>query len=156
MKYRITINLSIVLCLLSSCGMNPTVDPTDRQVNDTPIELTNLSTRKDVDQQVAKQAKEILKYNDDLTAVKAVNTPDKLVVAIDIYHLQRLQLKKIEKKIQKKLEKEFPTSEVILSSDKKVFLELDKLEKKLQSDSLSKDKLAKKITKIIELSNEET
>jgi|GEM_PF-6035531 len=136
--------------------MKPTADPTDQQANDTPVELTNISTREDVDQQVANQAKEILKETDDLTAVKAVNTSDKLVVAIDIYHLQRLRLKKIEEKVNKQLEKEFPKSEVTLSTDKKVFLELDKLEIKLQSDSLSKDKLAKKLNKIIELSNEET
>src|SRR5690625_2318916 len=82
MRYRITIYVSIVLCILSSCGMKPTADPTDQQANDTPVELTNISTREDVDQQVANQAKEILKETDDLTAVKAVNTSDKLVVEI--------------------------------------------------------------------------
>lgn len=156
MKYRIIIYLFTSLTLLSSCGMNPTVDPTGNQGNDTPVEVKKLSTSEDLDQREANQAKEILTNKDELTAIKAVNTQDKLVVGIEVYSLKRFQLKKIQKQVKKELESEFPTTEVILSTDQKIFLELDKLEKELQSNSLSKDKLAKKVNKLIKLANKET
>ena len=143
----------LLLLLLAGCGgqdssTNPSNDHADfiqLSTNEAPIE-----------QQESNQAKALLGKQDGLTHVYAVNSDKKMIVAFEIEHLKRFQLKDYEKKITKQIKKEFPNMEVTISTDKKIVIEVDQLEQKMNSDSMSKKELDKELKKLIKLSKEKT
>ena len=138
--------------LLIGCGVNN--DTTEQ--NDHPIELTNISTKQPVDQTPSNQAKQALSQYDGITSIKAVNTKDKLLVAVEIEHQRRFQLEKTEKKLTKKMKDQFSNMKVEFSTDQKINLELEKLEKELKSGSMSKKELTKQMNHLIKLTKEKT
>jgi len=149
--YRIFTMICILL-LLVSCGMGSNTDST----SNIDIEYTNLSTTQSLQQEAANTAKETLSENDDITSVKAVNSKKDIIIAFEIHHLKRFSLKKIRKKVQEEMDKKFPDFDVIVSTDKKIFLELDRLEEKIFSDSISKKELDKKVKELVKLDKEQT
>lgn len=141
-----------ILLLSVGCGMNSKTDST----SNIDIEYTNSSTTNSLQQETANIAKKYLSENEDITSVKAVNSKKDLIVAFEIHHIKRFNLKKIRKKIQEEMDKEFSDFNVIVSTDKKIFLELDRLEEKVFSDSISKKELNKKIKELVKLDKEQT
>src|SRR5699024_9175140 len=134
--YRAFITICILL-LLVSCGKSPNMDS-----NSTiDIQFTNVKTTQSLLQETANSAKNILSQHDNITTVKAVSSKKNLVLAFEIDHLKRFNLEKIRKKVQKQMDEEFPDLDVIVSTDKKIILELDRLEEKIRSDSISKKEL---------------
>ncbi|WP_159431566.1 YhcN/YlaJ family sporulation lipoprotein [Ornithinibacillus halophilus] len=153
MYIRITISFLLVIGLLTSCGTEMN-NSSGRNSQD--IQLTKISTKGNIhDQTAANRAKEILSKNDSVTAVQAVNTSNKMLITIEIPHHERFLLEKKRKELQKKMEKEFPDYKVELSTDKKIILELEDLEKKLREDNISNKKLEKELKHIIKLSKDQ-
>lgn len=120
------------------------------------IEYTNLSTAQSLHQEAANAAKEMLSEHEDITSVRAVNSKNDLIVAIEIQHLKRFNLQKIRKKIQKEMDNKFSDLHVVVSSDKKIILEVKQLEEKIVSGSISKKALNNKIKKLVKLAKEQT
>lgn len=120
------------------------------------IQFTNVKTTQSLLQETANSAKNILSQHDNITTVKAVSSKKNLVLAFEIDHLKRFNLEKIRKKVQKQMDEEFPNLDVIVSTDKKIILELDRLEEKIRSDSISKKELNKKLEKVVKLDKEQT
>src|SRR5690625_7951889 len=152
--YRTFIIISILL-LFVGCGKNrPNMDSTSNPNID--IQFTNVKTTESLAQENANTAKRTLIQHDHINTVKAVNSEKDLVIAFEIDHLKRFNLEKIRKKIQKEMDEKFPDLNVIVSTDQKIVLELDRLEEKIFSDSISKKELNKKLKKIVKLDKEQT
>jgi len=120
------------------------------------IQFTNVKTTQSLLQETANSAKNILSQHDNITTVKAVSSKKNLVLAFEIDHLKRFNLEKIRKKVQKQMDEEFPDLDVIVSTDKKIILELDRLEEKIRSDSISKKELNNELEKVVKLDKEQT
>ncbi|WP_085505150.1 hypothetical protein [Thalassobacillus devorans] len=71
----------------------------------------------------SKQAEEILQKKNHLKDIKAVNDDKKLLIAAQIPHNGRFQIKDIEKDLKKQAKKQFPSHKVTLSLDQKINLE---------------------------------
>ncbi|MDY7045349.1 hypothetical protein RVS70_14170 [Virgibacillus sp. M23] len=157
MQWRWARNLmiSFLLITLIGCGNDSALEPPTNQPNG-DIDLTKISTNSSVSQHHANRAKEILSHYQEITTVKAVNTDKHMLIAIEIQHGKRFQLGKIREQLTKQMKKEFKDLKVELSTDKKIVMELEKLEKSIQSKSYSKKKLEKKLKKLIEFSKEQT
>lgn len=137
--------------LLIGCG------PTPESQGNNNIELNQISTTSNaIDQGPANQAKEYLSNYEEITSIKAANTSKKLMIAIEIEHHERFGLANFREKRKKEMKEKFPNMEVDLSTDKKIVLELDRIEKALESESVSKKELEKALDKVIGLSKEET
>lgn len=120
------------------------------------IQFTNVKTTQSLQQEAANTAKNILSQQENITAVKAVNSGKHLVIAFEIDHFKRFTLEKTRKKVQKQMDENFPDLDVIVSTDKKIILELERLEEEIFSDTISKKELDKKIEKIVKLDKEQT
>ncbi|MBY7143803.1 hypothetical protein KFZ56_12250 [Virgibacillus sp. NKC19-3] len=137
--------------LLVGCGTN-----SESQGNN-DIELNQISTTSNaIDQEPANQAKEYLSKYEEITSIKAVNTSKKLMIAIEIQHHERFGLANFREERKKEMKEKFPNMEVDISTDKKIILELERLEKALESKKVSKKELEKALDKIISLSKEQT
>ncbi|MEH6971420.1 YhcN/YlaJ family sporulation lipoprotein [Bacillus sp. JJ675] len=106
------------------------------------------------DQSVANQAKKRLLQKEEVTEVRGANSKKDLVLAVQVEHMDRFRLKDIEKKSKEQLKKEFPGYSIEISTDQKIFWELDKLEKQLQHKNVSSKKLNKKLNNIKQLMKE--
>lgn len=148
--YRLLMMIGLIL-FLTSCS---TVDNSATQEDG--INLSYITSNHKIDQHASNQAKEMLRKHDTITAINAVNTDKKIVIAVEVQHRHRFRLAKIRKELQKEMEKAFPDRKVELSTDKKAVIELNRLEKAIDSNEISKKKLKKEINHLIDLMHEQT
>lgn len=94
-------------------------------------------------EQTAKQVRGV----DDATAVLMDN---ELSVAVKVTNFQRLRLKQIRQDVHGRLKKEFSLYKVHVTSDSKLFKELQALKKKIKSGKFEVQKVSKKFKKINE------
>lgn len=137
--------------LLIGCTPSNEANSKDEQVD-----YTKIAAKTSIEQKAANQVKKKLANNKDVKAVHAVNANKKLVIAVDVPHSKRFRLAKIRTKLTKELKKEFDKYQVVLSTDKKILLELEQLEKKINDGSISNKQLDKEAKRIISLSKEQT
>jgi len=153
MKPKKTFILILLLIILVGCNnQNNTLEEKDHS----NVEMTKINNPTSINQDKSNRAKDSLSKNNNITNVHAVNTDKQLVIAIDISHMKRFRLKKIEEDLNKKMKKQFPGMDVYFSTDKKIILELKKLEQDINSNSFTKKDISKKVKKIIELMSEKT
>jgi|SRR5699024_9368416 len=123
---------------------------------DQPLELTKLSANEKVDQQASHKAKKILSEQGEIAGVRAVNDGKELLIGVKLNHHDRINMADIESNLRQKMKQSFSNMKVTLSTDKKIHLELEKLEKEVQQKGISKEAITKRLQKIKKLSKEET
>lgn len=147
--FRCGVYLLVILGLLAGCKEN--MDSVKSQ----STSITKISSKKSTNQTVANHAEELLIKRDDVTGVRGVNTDKDLLIAIKVPQMDRLQLSTIEKNVKEELTKEYPDHKIQVSTDQKIFLELDKLEKKLEKGKTGEKELKKELDNIKSLMKEE-
>ena len=157
MKDNIT-KLKIFLLLLTVIGLGSGCNENQNQLGDSnkDLSISQVHTSNRINQSVANQAKEEIITKEEISDVKAVNTDKELLVAIKVDQFDRFRLKKIEKNVKSDLEKAYPDHKILVSTDSKMYLELDQLEKKLQKDHTNRKNLKKDFNKIKSLMKEQT
>ncbi|MFG6113580.1 YhcN/YlaJ family sporulation lipoprotein [Halobacillus sp. MO56] len=121
--------------------------------NELPLQISN---KAELNQQISDQADQALRNENNLTDVQAVNDEKKLLIAAQVPHNERFQLKKIEKELTRQAEEQFSDYNVTISLDKKIHLEVMKLKKRLAEGKVDKKKLSNEIERLIKLSKEKT
>lgn len=142
-----------MLFFLVACNTNSSPDPSNDQKQAEPSKLSASSIP---DQLPSKQAKNTLRKYDETTNIYAVNTDKKILIALEVHHHDRMKLAKLKKKLAAKIEKQFPAFKTEVSTDQKLVIELNKLEKKVSQRNISNKKLKKEIKHLIQLSHEKT
>lgn len=129
-------------CILSGCGqMNL------QQQEQTPLFVGQEAI---IDQTQADNAKKIVLSMDEVIEVRGVSNQDKIYIAPTVKHFDRLHLEGIRKDGFERVKKRYPNSTIFLSTDKKIFMELEKLERQLKEKSISKEQLDKRLIKLEE------
>lgn len=153
--------LFILLLTLLGCTQNN--GATNHHTNSTSdgenVEFTKYSqTSSDdfINQDIANKAKQTLSKDEDIKAIKAVNTPDALIVGVKVHHNKRLQLDKLRKKFSKTIKKKFPKIKTTVSTDKKVWIELGELEQAINTNKISNKQLQKEVKHITKLTKKKT
>ncbi|RRN68658.1 hypothetical protein EI200_18975 [Peribacillus simplex] len=138
---------------MTGCSANSSQTDSNKERG---LNISKVHTNKPIDQTAANQAKNKLMNQDEVADVKAVNSNKELLVAIKVENFDRLRLKKIEKKSQTELEDMFPDYKVLVSTDQKMFIELEQLEQELEKDHTKMDSLNMDFKRIKALLNEKT
>lgn len=157
MRLKHILMIAGCLFMLTACtnkSMENTVEPQSNQ--DQGLELNKIKANSPIDQQTANQAKQMISDRDNVKSVRAVNYDHQLLIGVQLNHHDRIDMDDIEQKLQKDINKKFSDYKVTLSTDEKIHLEVEKLEKALQERQLSKKELKEKMNKIKSLSNEKT
>ncbi|TFJ94474.1 YhcN/YlaJ family sporulation lipoprotein [Lentibacillus salicampi] len=147
---NILLMLGIAISLISCTSNN------DTSQNRHDANFDMISTSNAMDQSTANQAKKRINRRASVTEVHAVNTDKKLIIAFEIEHKKRFQLADIEKKVQKNMQKAFSDHKAEVSTDKKLVLEIDELEEKINQNEISNKKLKKEVDRLIKLMKEKT
>ncbi|MFX3675235.1 MAG: YhcN/YlaJ family sporulation lipoprotein [Paenisporosarcina sp.] len=147
----------LILTVIGLCfGCNGNQDQNELTDANEDLNVSQVKISKPISQSVANQAKENVSKGEEISDVKAVNTDKELLVSLKVDQFNRFQLKKIEKNIKSDLEKKYPDYKILVSTDQKMYFELDKLEQKLKKNNLSMKKLKKDIKKIKSLMKEQS
>lgn len=93
---------------------------------------------------------------DGIYDVVAVQNGKDILVAYKVNHMQRLQMKKIEKKVNDRLNQKFKGNKFTVSSDYKIFLEVTRLNNMLREKDVPEKKAKEKFQKIVTLQKELT
>jgi hypothetical protein len=133
-------------------------DSNTQRNSDNTISITQISTKNNYNQQYSNEAKKTLSQKEDITKVVAVNTNKLLVIAIEVPHHERFNLNDLNKELSKEMDDKFKDKDlkVELTTDKKIVLELEKLEEKLKKNEISKKELKKQLKHISKLLKEQT
>ncbi len=107
-----------------------------------------MGSNKVIDQTKADEAKQIILSMEEVIAVKAVEFEEDIFVAAQVKQFDRFFLDQIRKKAHEKIKKRYPETQVHVSTDKKVFLELEKLEEEIYHNKIKKAEIKKKWKKI--------
>lgn len=143
--------LITVIGFVSGCSGN-----SNQMDNNKNLNISKVHTSSPIKQSVANQAKDRLLAEEEVSDVKAVNSDKELLVAVKVDNFDRLRLKSVKKQAQSDLENMFPDYKILISTDQKMFLELDQLEQKLEKDKTKMDSLKKDFKKIKSLMKEQT
>lgn len=141
----------IIIVFLSACANS---SPTELPSNEEKYSV--IRTSSSYKQDTANKLKEYVNDNKEFNEVYAVNTDSEVLIAVDPKHHDRFRLEDFRKKLEKDLKDEIHPLKLELSTDKKIQLEVKKLEEELENKSLSRKQLKKNLDRIIKLSKEET
>nr|WP_275580743.1 YhcN/YlaJ family sporulation lipoprotein [Aquibacillus albus] len=114
-------------------------------------DITKIIIPTSIDQSLTNKLKETVKDKDEVTRVRGINSGSDILLAIEVKQINQFNEQEIEKKIKKELEKKYPEANIEVSSDKKIFIEIDELEKKIQNNRIGKKDLEKKYNEIKKL-----
>ncbi|MDL4842178.1 hypothetical protein [Aquibacillus rhizosphaerae] len=152
--YKKTIVLSILLVIIVLSGCNSEDD--NRIVRkDSDENITKINKQTHIEQAITNKAKEIIQSKSEVTGVRGVNTNKDLLLAIEVTQIEQFNEQNLEDEVAKSLEKNYPDLTIEVSSDKKIFIELNELELKIQEDKVNKKELEDQFNKIKKLMNEQ-
>ncbi|WP_226034544.1 hypothetical protein [Aquibacillus saliphilus] len=153
-KFKIPVIISLAFSFFVLAGCNTEEDK--RIVSDDlDNNITKISKTSQVDQSLSNDAKEFVLNKDNVTGVRGVNTATRLFIAVEIAQLEQFNEQDIGKEIKKELQKKYSNKKVEVSSDQKLFFELDELEKQVQNNNIKREKLTKKFDELEKLLNDE-
>ncbi|GAF65370.1 hypothetical protein BTS2_2268 [Bacillus sp. TS-2] len=133
--------IMLISCLLGACNQDTT--------KSSQASLTSESSYKD--QNKINDVKAELKKMEEVIDVQAIVYDQKIYADPKVKQFSRFRLKEIRKNGFEKLKETFPDSEIHVSTDKKVYMELEKLEQQLKNGKIKNEDLEKKLQKIEEM-----
>ncbi len=139
------------MVVLQSCST-----PNEIGRSGTDVQYTPLSVSDGTDQHISNEVKKKLSEFDEINTIKAVNTPKTVIIAVEIDHNKRFKLETYKKKYSEAIIDEFPEMIVELSTDKKLVIEIDRLEQHIKDKQISQQQLEIKIQKLIKLMRKKT
>ncbi|PGZ97927.1 hypothetical protein COE51_12480 [Bacillus pseudomycoides] len=161
-----TISLLFLLLFSFLCGCHSPLDKKDKQESAPKTDKTDTTDKNDTkltkvnmeysDQSIANEAKNKILAMDEILEVKAVNFNNELYVAVKPKHNERFQLKKLRKEIKQTLKKMYPNSKIYVSTDKKIFMLLDKLDTQIKNKEVDKEEVKKQLKVVKEEMHSDT
>jgi Sporulation lipoprotein YhcN/YlaJ (Spore_YhcN_YlaJ) len=155
MKNKIkTLNICLIIAAAMGFGSGCNGNLNQKASENSDMNIEYVHTSRPIDQTVANQSKEKAVKEKEISSVKAVNTDKELLLAVKVHQFDRFRLKSIKKKLKLDLEKMHPEYKIFVSTDQKIYLELEQLEQKLQKDHTQMKSLKKDFDKIKSLMKE--
>ncbi|RSK26513.1 hypothetical protein EJF36_06365 [Bacillus sp. HMF5848] len=118
--------------------------------------LTFLLTYNQVQASPSDKAEQLVKSHEEVTKVVSYENDKHVLVAFRVKQFQKFFKKRIEKDIKKEIEEEFSDKDVLVSTDLKIFIEIERLNRLIEEEDVDEKKIEKQIKKITKLSKEQT
>ncbi len=139
--------------LLAACSQN-------QQTDDSKLALMKTTNPKPVVTQQnnnhdrVKKIKQVVSDIKEIYDVAVVEGKEETLVAYKVKHMQRFRMKKIEKDLNKMLEERFPKEDFVVSSDYKIFLEVVRLNERIEEGKLSGKRAEKRLKELVKMTTD--
>lgn len=153
-KRLVLVLFGVIVFFIQGCAN----EDTSQDLSNNHNNITQISAKNTYDQTISNEAKQTLSKKENITKVVAANTDKILIIGIEIPHHERFGLQKMNKKLSKEMDDKFKDTDirVELVTDKKIIIELEKIENKLRNNDMTKKELEKKLKHISKLLKEQT
>ncbi|MDM5190715.1 YhcN/YlaJ family sporulation lipoprotein [Bacillus sp. DX4.1] len=148
----ITVLFVLLLNLITGCTSSPLdkkvkkeADKKSEQKKDSQLKKVSAES---INQSIANDAKHKILSMEGLLDARAVNSNTDLYLAAKPEHHERFKLKALRNKMKKQLQSAYPHLDIHISTDRKIFTLLDKLEKKIKKKEIDKEQLKKQLKTI--------
>jgi hypothetical protein len=153
MVYIIRLMLFVSIFLMSSCSQGQNEKDSQlalmKTTNPNPT-VTEKNNGKDKAEKIEKEVENF----DEIYDVAVVKGKKETLVVYKVKHMQRFNMKKIEKNLNKTLEKKHPKENFTVSSDYKIFLEVVRLVERKNNGTLSDKQAEKRFNEIVKMTSD--
>lgn len=140
MKYKRSIIFAILILLLLTGCAGPAKRPQQKPLPEKDIKVYP---------QTAEQVKALANGVDGVDESTAVVINNNISAAVKVSRFDRLRLKKIKQRVHSSIKKQFPEHEIRVTSDKKLFAQLQQIEAQINEGKIkSLSKLEQQVNKI--------
>lgn len=153
MVYIIRLMLFVSIFLMSSCSQGPNEKDSQLALMKTVNPNPTVTEKNKGQDKVEKIEKEVESF-DEIYDVAVVKGKKDTLVVYKVKHMQRFNMKEIEKDLNKTLEKKYPKENFTVSSDYKIFLEAVRLVERKNNGSLSDKQAEKRFNEIVKMSSD--
>lgn len=130
-KYLLLSLYSLILIFLVACQNNQTKPPPDQKnINIQPISHLDQDEHQ-INQTVQKEYEEISKLT-------SVTYNQEIIMAIQVNQLAQFNEHKIAEEVEAYIEKTFPNQQAKVSSDYKIFLEINRLKQQITQENFNR------------------
>lgn len=152
MIYIIRLMLFLSIFLMSSCSQGQYEKDSQLALMKTTNPNPTVTENKGQDK-AEKIEKEVESF-DEIYDVAVVKGKRDTLVVYKVKHMQRFNMKKIEKDLNKTLEKKYPKENFTVSSDYKIFLEAVRLVERKNNGTLSTKQAEKRFNEIVKMTSD--
>ncbi|NWQ41272.1 YhcN/YlaJ family sporulation lipoprotein [Bacillus sp. EB106-08-02-XG196] len=153
MVYIIRLMLFVSIFIMSSCSQGPNEKESQLALMKTTNPTPTVTEKNKGQDKVEKIEKEVESF-DEIYDVAVVKGKKDTLVVYKVKHMQRFNMKEIEKDLNKTLEKKYPKENFTVSSDYKIFLEAVRLVERKNNGSLSDKQAEKRFNEIVKMSSD--
>jgi Sporulation lipoprotein YhcN/YlaJ (Spore_YhcN_YlaJ) len=147
--------LMVIACmiLMSSCNQGQTEKDSQlalmKTTNPNPI-VTEKNNGQDKVEEIEKKVSNF----DEIYDVAVVKGKEATLVVYKVKHMQRFNMKKVEKDLNKTLEENYPKENFTVSSDYKIFLEAVRLIERNKNGNYSEKQAEKRLNEILKMTSD--
>jgi hypothetical protein len=152
MIYIIRLMLLLSIFLMSSCSQGQ--NEKDSQLALMKTTNPNPTVTENKGQDKAEKIEKEVESFDEIYDVAVVKGKRDTLVVYKVKHMQRFNMKKIEKDLNKTLEKKYPKENFTVSSDYKIFLEAVRLVERKNNGTLSTKQAEKRFNEIVKMTSD--
>ncbi|TDL62639.1 sporulation protein [Rhodococcus qingshengii] len=148
----IRLMLFLSIFLMSSCSQGE--NEKDSQLALMKTTNPNPTVTENKGQDKAEKIEKEVESFDEIYDVAVVKGKRDTLVVYKVKHMQRFNMKKIEKDLNKTLEKKYPKENFTVSSDYKIFLEAVRLVERKNNGTLSTKQAEKRFNEIVKMTSD--
>jgi hypothetical protein len=152
MVYIIRLMLFLSIFLMSSCSQGQNEKDSQLALMKTTNPNPTVTEKKGQDK--AEKIEKDVESFDEIYDVAVVKGKRDTLVVYKVKHMQRFNMKKIEKDLNKTLEKKYPKENFTVSSDYKIFLEAVRLVERKNNGTLSTKQAEKRFNEIVKMTSD--
>lgn len=145
------VSLCLIVLLLGGCG---TASNEQQPNTQSPSVKQIKSTSTTVSPETARLARLTAEQDRRVDAATAVAIKDQLSVAVKVSNFNRLRLQDIRRTIHENLSEQFPSHTIHVTTDRKLFNDLQKLHREVRKSAPVKSSEANKFEKKLKTINE--
>jgi hypothetical protein len=145
--------LLVCIFLMGSCSQEQNEGDSQLALMKTTNPNPTVTKKNNGQDKVEKIEKEVSSF-DEIYDVAVVKGKEGTLVVYKVKHMQRFNMKKIEKNLNKNLEKKYPKENFTVSSDYKIFLEAVRLVERKNNGTLSDKQAEKRFNEIVKMTSD--
>jgi hypothetical protein len=153
MVYIIRLMIIASMILMSSCSQGQTEEDSQlalmKATNPNPT-VTEKNNGQDKVEEIEKKVSNF----DEIYDAAVIKGKEATLVVYKVKHMQRFNMKKIEKDLNKTLEENYPKENFTVSSDYKIFLEAVRLIERKNNGSYSDKQAEKRLNEILKMTSD--
>ncbi|MEH6994578.1 YhcN/YlaJ family sporulation lipoprotein [Neobacillus drentensis] len=153
MVYIIRLMIFVSIFLMSSCSQGQNEKDSQLALMKTTNPNPTVTAENNGKDRAEKIEKDVESF-DEIYDVAVVKGKRETLVVYKVKHMQRFNMKKIEKNLNKNLEKKYPKENFTVSSDYKIFLEAVRLVERKNNGTLSNKQAERRFNEIVKMTSD--